>query len=98
MGVGPVVPGGLGRSAISLGEDWGLTIVRAEGFTTDALRRIALSLYDEVGDDLPVPDGDACDRTRPRLAVAADGSGFLALSQGFILSRYDGAVSLAILF
>ncbi len=34
-------------------------------------------------------DGDACDPTRSPLAVAPDGSGFLALSQGFILARYD---------
>ena len=38
---------------------------------------------------LPVLDDDACDPTRPPLAVAPDGTSFLALSQGFILSRYD---------
>ncbi len=38
---------------------------------------------------LPVLDAAACDLARPRLAVAPDGSGFLALSQGIILSRYD---------
>ena len=38
---------------------------------------------------LPVLDDDACDLTRPPLAVAPYGGGFLALSQGFILSRYD---------
>lgn len=86
----PVLPDGLGSSAIILREDWGLTIVRAEGFTSDALREIVLSLYDQAVDGgLPVLDDDACDPTRPPLAVAPDGSGFLALSQGFILSRYD---------
>lgn len=38
---------------------------------------------------LPVFDAGTCEPTRPPLAVAPDGSGFLALSQGFILLRYD---------